>query len=196
MPALADEPSVTQLLERARDGDSAAWNQAFERVYAELRRTARRVLGRQSDHTLSPTGLVHECYLRLAGEAGRKVENRAHFHALAARAMRFVLINRARDRCAAKRDGGLARTDHSRNLDAQALASAGELEREALEMLALDQALVRLETEDPGLVRVLECRLFAGLSEEETAAAMALPLRSMQRQFAAAKQRITQLLAG
>ncbi len=192
---MAIEPSVTQLLDQARDGDSEAWNLAFEMVYAELRSIARRVLGRQASQTLTPTALVHECYLRLCGEAGRKVENRAHFHALAARAMRCVLMNRARDRCAAKRGGGLVRTNHSRNLDTQAFALAGELEREALELLALDHALVQLESEDPRLVRVLECRLFAGLTEEETAAAIELPLRSMQRRFAEARRRITALLA-
>lgn len=193
---MVEHTSLTQLLDRAREGDSDAWNQAFEIVYAELRKTAGRVLGRNPSHTLSPTGLVHECYLRLSSDAARKVENRAHFHALAARAMRWVLINRARSRFTAKRGEGAIAIDDSALLEFPAFAAADEHEREALELLALNQALVRLEAEDPKQARVLECRLFAGLSEEETAAALELSLRSTQRSFAAAKLRITELLAG
>lgn len=185
---------MTLLLDRARAGDSDAWNQAFELVYAELRSTARRVLGRYANQTLTPTSLVHECYLRLSGESGRKVENRAHFHALAARVMRFVLINRARDRHAAKRDDRGAQAQYITHINGQSFASADESECEAFELLVFDQAMVQLETEDSGLVRVLECRLFAGLSEEQTAAALQQSLRTTQRQFSAAKRRITELL--
>jgi RNA polymerase sigma factor (TIGR02999 family) len=189
-----NDPSITVLLQQARDGNTEAWNQAFALIYDELKKTARRVIGAHGVATLNPTGLVHECYLRLVDLAGDGISNRAHFQALAARAMRFVLINRARDRCTQKRGLGQATVSLNEQLGFENSDDAHEV-REAMEFIALDQALVKLEKENPLHVRLLECRVFAGLSEVESAEAVQLPLREMQRQFAAAKARITEILA-
>jgi RNA polymerase sigma factor (TIGR02999 family) len=190
----SNDPSITMLLQQARDGDTQAWNSAFALIYDELKKTARRLIGANGPATLNPTGLVHECYLRLVDLAGDGISSRAHFHALAARAMRFVLINRARDRCAQKRGSGQALVSLDEQLSVAHSDDTHEM-REAMEFIALDQALVKLEKENPLHVRVLECRVFAGLSEVESAEAVQLPLRELQRQFAGAKARITQLLA-
>jgi RNA polymerase sigma factor (TIGR02999 family) len=190
---VTDPHSITALLQRAQSGDGEAWNSAFATIYDELKRTAHRLISHDARATLTPTGLVHECYLRLVDMGGEGIQNRAHFHALAARAMRFVLINRARDRFAQKRGAGQALTslDDAQLPDNDYLAE----EREAIELIALGQALDQLEKENPELVRVLECRLFAGLNEAESAEALQLPLRTLQRQFSEAKARATELLA-
>jgi RNA polymerase sigma factor (TIGR02999 family) len=199
-PAIAVPPStitdqashtITELLERAGGGDRAAWESAFGHIYAELKVIARKMLGFGGQNTLSPTGLVHECYLRLAHDQPALANSRSHFHALAARAMRYILINRARDRHAQKRDPGLPL--HS--LNETEFETVPSLDTEASELIALDQAMQRLEAIDPVYVRVLECRIFAGLTEQESADALAMPLRSLQRSFAEAKQKIAALLA-
>jgi RNA polymerase sigma factor (TIGR02999 family) len=185
--------SITTLLQRAQSGDGDAWNSAFATIYEELKRTAHRLIAHDARATLSPTGLVHECYLRLVDMGGEGIQSRAHFHALAARAMRFVLINRARDRVTQKRGAGQTVASLNEAL-LQGADSVAE-QREAIELIALGQALDQLEKENPTLVRVLECRLFAGLSETESAEALQLPLRTLQRQFSEAKARATELLA-
>lgn len=179
---------ITELLERARGGDAAAWDQVVALIYDDLRRIARGVLRGPGSATLDATGLVHECYLRLARAGADGVLNRQHFLALAARAMRQLMLNHARDRIAAKRGGGaMAVTQGEEHAAADAQAE---------HLLALDQALLALAAEDPRLVRVVECRIFAGLSEVETAETMEMPLRSCQRLFADARKRLGQLLAG
>jgi RNA polymerase sigma factor (TIGR02999 family) len=183
--------TITHLLERAHGGDRAAWESAFGQIYGELKIIARKMLGAGSQNTLSPTGLVHECYLRLAQDQPALANSRSHFHALAARAMRYILINRARDRHTQKRDPGLP----MQSLSQTEFESVQSMDTEASELIALDQAMQRLEAIDPSYVRVLECRIFAGLSEQESADALAMPLRSLQRSFAEAKQKIAELLA-
>jgi RNA polymerase sigma factor (TIGR02999 family) len=190
---VADPHSITTLLQRAQSGDEQAWNSAFATIYDELKMTAHRLIAHDAHATLSPTGLVHECYLRLVEMGGAGIQNRAHFHSLAARAMRFVLINRARDRMTQKRGVGQAVASLSETNGLYAQSSPEE--REAIELIALGQALDQLEKESPELVRALECRLFAGLSEVESAEALQVPLRTLQRQFAQAKLRATELLA-
>lgn len=177
---------ITQLLEDARGGDAAAWDQAVALVYQDLKRIARGVLGSAGSATLNPTGLVHDCYLRMARAGPAGVLNRAHFLALAARAMRQLMLNHARDRIAEKRGGGAAHSDLAEHADA--------LVDEARGLIELDSALQRLELEDPRWARVVECRVFAGLSEQETADAMELPLRSAQRLWSDARQRLGELL--
>ena len=176
---------ITALLERARDGDATAWDRVVTLLYADLKRLARGALagGAQVD----VTGLVHDCYLRLAKSGAAQVVSRAHFLSLASRAMRQLLINHARDRVAAKRGGGQAHTD----LDHTDLAVADEAE----ELLAIDAALRSLADADERLVRVVECRLFAGLTDEETALALDLPLRSAQRLWQDARTRLRTALA-
>lgn len=178
---------VTQLLAQARAGDDAAWDRAVALVYEDLKRLARGVLGGPDNATLNPTALVHDCYLRLSRAGAEGVLNRAHFMALAARAMRQLMLNHARDKLTAKRGGGVAHTD----VDAHAERIASE----ARGLLELDSALERLRLENPDWERVVECRVFAGLTEQETADALNLPLRSSQRLWSEARARLGELLA-
>ena len=180
---------ITQLLDRARSGDEAAWDRVVALIYDDLKRIARGVLARSGQHTLNPTSLVHDCYLRLSRDSGERLVNREHFLSLAARAMRQLMLNHARDRVAAKRGGGAVHTTLAdASVDAAADVQAGHL-------LELDDALNRLAMKDERLVRVVECRIFAGLTEEETATALGVPLRSVQRQFAEARAQLSTLLA-
>ncbi len=182
---------VTELLQLARDGDASAWDRVVAIIYDDLKRIARGVLAGSGSMTLNPTSLVHDCYLRLSRGGADNVLNREHFLALAARAMRQLMLNHARDRIAAKRGGGAAHTtlgDVGAQPDLEADAQAEQL-------LALDAALSQLGVDDERLVRVVECRIFGGLSEEETAAALDTSLRSVQRLFGEARTRLTLLLA-
>ncbi len=178
---------VTQLLERARGGEVGAWDEVVALIYDDLRRIAGAMLGGQRSATLNATGLVHECYLRLQKSGAAGVSDRAHFLALAARAMRQLLLNHAREKLANKRGAGATHVE----LDPEQAA----VESESEQLLAIDQALQRLSHEDERMVRVVECRIFAGLSESETAEALELPLRSCQRLWADARSRLEVLLA-
>lgn len=180
---------VTQLLERARGGDGDAWDQVVALIYDDLKRVARGVLGGQGSATLSPTALVHDCYLKLARAGAAGVLNRDHFMALAARAMRQLMLNHARDKIAAKRGGGAVHTTLGE------VQHEAEVVAEAEQLIALDGALTRLASIDARLVQVIECRVFAGLSEEETAAALDVSLRSVQRLYAQAREQLAILVA-
>jgi RNA polymerase sigma factor (TIGR02999 family) len=184
---------VTILLERARQGDDSAWDQAVALIYADLKHIARGVLGGRAQQSLNATSLVHECYLRLERGGAENVINRQHFLALAARAMRQLMLNHARDRIAQKRGGSkqqitLVHADEEASLQEQANMQAEHL-------IALNSALERLAQTDATAVRVIECRVFSGMSDAETAAALDIPLRSMQRIQASAKARLSELLA-
>lgn len=177
---------ITQLLAQAREGDALAWDRVVGLVYDDLKRIARGVIGGQGSATFNPTLLVHDCYLRMAKAGADGALDRAHFLALAARAMRQLMLNHARDRAAIKRGAGAMHVD----IDEHADAIAGE----ARDLLELDSALVHLERDDPMCVRVVECRIFAGMTEQETADALDMPLRSAQRLWADARQRLADLL--
>jgi RNA polymerase sigma factor (TIGR02999 family) len=171
---------VTRLLAAVGAGDRAAIDRLFEVVYAELRRIAQRQLrGAVREETLSTTALVHEAYLKLSRDAGWSVRDRGHFFALAARAMRHVLVDHARHRGRAKRGGGAVPL----SLD-DALVPAPE---RAEELLALDGALDRLESADPELARLVEWRFFAGLSVEEVAELLEVSDRTVKRRWRAAR---------
>lgn len=175
-----DAGDITRMLTLARAGDSAAWQRIVAVVYADLRRLAHRQLaGQIREQTMDTTGLVHECYLRLAGANGTP-NDCAHFFALAARVMRQVIVDYARERLAQKRGGG----ERPIALDD---ADAAEL-REAERYAALDDALALLTRVDERRARVVECRFFAGLTEEETAAALGMGLRSVQREWQEARE--------
>ncbi len=181
--------SVTQLLERQRAGDPAAFSRLVEVVYAELRTLARRQLRRQrSGGTFSTTAVVHEAYLKLAAHGGSGWESRGHFFAVAARAMRQILVDHARNRGRAKRGGGALHVE----LD----EAAATLVQEAERILALDDALDRLEQEDPRAARVFECRFFVGLTDAETAEALGTSPRSVQRGWLAARDWLARDLRG
>lgn len=170
------EPSdITELLRAARAGDAGAFDRVVPLVYDELRRIARRHLRRgPRGATLDTTGLVHEAYLKLAAHQGLRLEDRRHLLAVAARAMRQVVIGRARARSAEKRGGGQAAAP----LEEGAVASTAPSPEW---LVSLDRALERLRERDEVLARIVECRYFAGFSEEETAEAVGVSLRSVQR---------------
>lgn len=173
-------PSVTQLLAQARAGDEAARDVAFGLVYDELKRLAHRQLIGRRDMTICTTALVHEAYVRLSG-AGCTPQDRHHFIALGARAMRFVLVDHARRAMAQKRDGDvqpLSLTGGTAGIDSEASAT---------DVLALDQALERLGALDARLAQVVEWRFFGGLSEPEIADELGLTERTVQRDWRRAR---------
>lgn len=170
---------VTLLLREIRTGSREAFDRLVPLVYGELRGIAHAHLRRRGGgRTLDTTGLVHEAWIKMAGQQGLDAHDRGHFLAVSAHAMRQVLVDLARSRSAAKRRGG-ERVTFDENV------SAGELEVEAL--LDIDRALDRLRARDERLGRVVECRYFAGLSEEETAQAMGVSLRTAQRDWLRAR---------
>lgn len=148
-------------------------------VYDELRRLARRQLAGHQRGLLDTTTLVHEVYLKLARQGQIPPDSRSHFLGIAARAMRQIVVDFARRRGAQKRGG----EQPDLSLDAQTIA----VEAEAEKVLALNDALGRLAEIDPRLIRVVECRFFAGLSEEETAAALDVSTRTVQRDWMRAR---------
>lgn len=175
------EPTLEPLLAAARRGDSGAVERLVTLLYDELRRLARAQLRRQRGRavTLQTTALAHEAFLKLAGGRELPVASRGQFFAVAARAMRQVLVDHARAAGAAKRGGGV----RPLSLDEQRIGVDGQ----APELLALDEALQRLGRLDDRLVRVVECRYFVGLSEEETAAALGVSRRTVQRDWLKAR---------
>lgn len=182
---MQNEQSVTQLLQAADSGDGAAFQQLYELTYDELRRLAHRV--RQSNQqTLNTTALVHEAYLKLVPGANLLAQDRIHFFRIAARAMRQVLVDAARRRATRERGNVLLGVD--------ALASdAGRLSAEVLD---LENALVELESLSPRQANVVECRFFAGLSVEETAAALGVSTPTVKREWRVARAWLAQALGG
>jgi RNA polymerase sigma factor (TIGR02999 family) len=178
--------NITRLIEELRAGDEAVVDELFALLYAELRALAHRHRRHwRGDHTLGTTVLVHEAYVKLAGQAQLDVESRAHFLALAARAMRHVLCNYSRDQQALKRGGGLERVPID---DAMAAApEAGASLSHAETLATLDDALHRLEKIDPRQSRVVECRFFGGLTIEETAIAVGVSPRTVRRDWTMAQ---------
>jgi len=149
-------------------------------VYEELRRTARRQLRHEGiGHTLNTKALVHEAYLRLATPSHLDIGGRAEFLAIAATAMRRVLIDYARQRTAQKRGGVQVRVE----LDDLEVAADGRAEQ----LMALDEALTALAASNPRLARVVDCRFFGGMSQEETALALQLTPRTVRRDWTKAR---------
>ena len=177
---MADELPATDLLLRAGAGEAGAVASMFPLVYEELRRLAHRHLCREpTGRTLGTTELVHEAYLRLIDQTRVQWTGRAHFMGVAATAMRRILVDRARARRSLKRGGALAPV----SLDALNL---GTDERADL-LVALDEALCRLRELGARQARVVECRFFGGMTEEETAEALGIGLRTAKRDWAKAK---------
>jgi len=171
---------ITRLLRDFRGGDREAFDRLVPLVYDELKRVARRQLFREwQEHTLDTGALVHELYLKLSERAEVDWESRAHFFAIAARAMRQILVDKARRRGAEKRGGNLHRT----TLDGNEHAPPKTPE----EILALDEALERLDAVDERLRQVVELRFFGGLNEKEIGEALAISERSVQRDWAKAR---------
>jgi RNA polymerase sigma factor (TIGR02999 family) len=178
--AIQTSHQVTQWLLQWSGGDQAALDQLMPAVYAELHRVAASYLRReQAGHTLQPTALVHEAYLRLVDESRVDWHSRAHFFGAAARLMRQILVDHARRRNAAKRGGGAFKITLD---DARA-----NYEPPNLDLLALDQALIELAALDPQQSRVVELRFFGGLSVEETAEVLAISPATVKRDWTTAK---------
>jgi RNA polymerase sigma-70 factor, ECF subfamily len=177
----ADRPAIHELVDRATRGDAPALEALMPLVYAELRRLAAHYLkGERPGQTLQPTALVHEAYMKLLKDRPKRWQNRAHFCAIAAHAMRQVLIERARARDALKRGGGQPRVTFDEGLPA-----AGA--ERPIDVVALDAALERLAALDAGQARIVELRYFGGLSIEETAEAMGISPATVKRHWAVAR---------
>lgn len=177
---VADGGEITALLRAHASGDGDALGQLLPRVYDELRRIARARMQRERvGHTLAPTELVHQAYLKLVPLERVEWQSRAHFFAIASRAMRNVLIDYAAHRGAAKRGGGA----HPVTLDEQTAA----VERPLDDLIALGRALDRLESIEARQARVVECKFFGGLSLEETAEALAISPATVSRDWTFAR---------
>jgi RNA polymerase sigma factor (TIGR02999 family) len=187
--------AVTEALLAMRAGDAAALDRLAPLVYADLRRVARRQMGvERQGHTLSPTGLVHEAWLRLADQQAAAWGNRPQFFALAARMMRRVLVDHARRRHALRR-GGAAQPVTLGALE-QTLSGAAASSDRATELLALDEALERLGALEPRLAQVVEMRFFAGFTEAETAESLGVTPRTVARDWVKAKGWLFDALRG
>jgi RNA polymerase sigma factor (TIGR02999 family) len=175
-----DSRQATVLIAQWRAGNSTALEALIPLLYAELHRLAHHYLrGEHPGHTLQSTALVNEAYLRLVGQVPGQIDNRAHFLGVAAHVMRQILVDHARVERAAKRDGGY-RIELDESM--QPLQCAIDVN-----MLALDEALNGLAQLDPDQCRIVEMRFFAGLSIEETAAAMGISTATVKREWAIAR---------
>lgn len=178
---------VTELLHAWGSGDQSARDRLIPLVYEELRLMARRHMLRQNPGTtLQTTALIHEAYLRMAGDTKSDWQSRAHFFGVAATAMRHILVDRARARRSAKRGGG----QHPVTLD-EGLAASSERARE---LIALDDALGELEALHARQAKVIELRFFGGLSVEETAGILAVSAETVMRDWRAAKAWLSRAL--
>lgn len=176
----AQAQDVARLLEAWNRGDGQAVDELLPLVYSELRALAGRYFrSERADHTLQPTALVHEAWLRLKGAAGYTLQDRAHFIGLAASAMRQILVDHARAHRAGKRGGGQARVVLD---EAFAFSDRGDLD-----LVALDEALQALGSLEPRQARIVELRFFAGLTVEETAEALGLSPATVKRDWTFAR---------
>jgi RNA polymerase sigma factor (TIGR02999 family) len=181
-------PELTALLHAARGGDERALGALFTSVYDELRRLAHRVRHESASETLNTTALVHEAYLKLLPSGRLDLEGRAHFFGVAARAMRQVLVDAARRRGAAKRGGGALLVTFQDQPAGEAL--------QVDQLVALDDALQRLQALNERQVRVVEHRFFAGLNTRETAEVMGLSVPTVERDWRFARAWLARELGG
>ena len=175
---------MTLLLQQMESGDSDAANKLVPLLYRELRRMAASQLRRERpNHTLQPTALVNEAYLRLVDQKNAQWQNRNHFFGVASQLMRRILVDYARAQQAAKRGAGAGTV----SLDEAMIVS----EESAGDVLALDETLKRLADQDPQLERIVELRVFGGLSVEEVAAALSISPATVKRHWSMAKAWLT-----
>jgi len=180
---------VTELLVRWRDGDSQALDSLMPLVYTELRRLAHYYLQRErSDHTLQSTALVHEAYLRLAGNSPPQWQNRAHFFGIAAHIMRQILVEYARGRGAAKRGGSAYRLTLDEALDIPM--------KTGVDVVALDQALSELSAMDEQQGRIVELRFFGGLTIEDTSEVLGVSPATVKRDWVTARAWLHRAITG
>jgi len=180
---------VTELLVRWRAGDQLALDALMPLVYGELRRLAQHYLRKErSDHTLQSTALVHEAYMRLAGQAPPEWQNRAHFFGIAAHIMRQILVEHARGRGAAKRGGNALRMELDESL---ALAQENDVD-----VIALDRALQQLSELDAQQGRIVELRFFAGLTIEDTSEVLGISVATVKRDWVTARAWLFRAMTG
>ena len=178
--------TVTRLLDEVGQGDALAAEQLLPLVYAELRSIAEKHMrGERPDHTLQPTALVHEAYLRLLGPAPIAFESRLHFLRTASQVMRRVLVDHARARNTAKRGGAIHLPLN------EAIAGADD---DVIELLVLDDALTQLAAAEPRWAQVAELRFFGGLEVPEVAAALGISEATVKRDWQFAKALLAQVL--
>lgn len=181
---MASPDDITTMLEALRDGDRDAIDTLFPVLYEELRRLAQAQRSEwRGEHTLNTTALVHEAYLKLVRQERVGVNERSHFFALAAKAMRHILTDYARRRQAEKRGGGARPVGLNEAAGAVNPVSA----ESAMELLALEDALAGLEAANERQARVVECRFFAGLPVAETAAALGISESTVKRDWRIAR---------
>jgi RNA polymerase sigma factor (TIGR02999 family) len=180
---------VTQLMQRVAAGDPAAASELLPLLYGELHAVAERMMrGQGRGHTLQPTALIHEAWMKLVGESERKVATRAQFVAFAARAMRSVLVDHARRKRTQKRGGAAQRV---------ALDTLFEdFQQRLVDVLALDEVLGVLSAMDADLGRIVELRFFAGLSIDETAAVLDVSVPTVVRRWHVARMWLWRELHG
>jgi RNA polymerase sigma factor (TIGR02999 family) len=192
MPAGSQRPDITRLLKEWQGGNAAALERLMPLVYDELRTLASRYLSRERrGHTLQTTALVHEAYLKLAGQREVDWQNRAHFFGIAAQMMRRILVDHAR------RDGRVKRGGEAVHVpldDVDPVAARTPVD--TIDVYALDRALSRLEAMDPQQGRVVELRFFAGMTVEETALVMGLSEPTVKREWAVARAWLYRELTG
>jgi RNA polymerase sigma-70 factor, ECF subfamily len=178
-PSGVEPAEVTRLLNEMRAGHAESAGQLIDCVYKELRRLAAYYMkAERSDHTLQPTALVHEVFLRVLGGESVEWQNRAHFFAVAARQMRHILVDHARALKAEKRGGGMK----------VSLEEAGSLAgRPDEDLLVVDEALSKFEDVDPRAAKVVELKFFSGLTDKEAAEVLGVPLISVRRDWEFAK---------
>jgi RNA polymerase sigma-70 factor (ECF subfamily) len=185
------ESEVTQLLRAWRNGDVSVADRLLRRIYDELHRLAARAMRREAgEHTLQATALVNEAYLRLVDQNRVEWRNRAHFFAVAAQAMRRILVDHARNRNAAKRGGGVA------PVTLAGVGADASDDSDAVDVLALHDALDKLATLDPTQAHLVELRYFGGLSIEDTAEALGVSVSTVKREWVIARAFLRREIAG
>ena len=184
---MSSPSEITRLLRELEDGNETAFDQLVPLVYEDLKRIARRYTRRQgSTITINTTGLVHDAYMRLVDRTKVQWEGRDHFLAVYSVVMRNLMVDLARQRQSAKRGGALQRVTFDESLV--------RIDEQADQLLAVNGALERLAGLDERLAQVVECRFFAGLTEEETAQAAGVNVRTVQRDWAKAKALLSEWL--
>jgi len=184
--AARDDETITRLLSELNAGDASVLEAIFPLLYDELRQIAHHHRARwHGDTTMGTTALVHEAYLRLSASSKLTARTRLHFMRIASRAMRQILTNYARNRCADRRGGALSHVslDNIIGLEAASLSADEQLGV----LMDVDEALTRLEREDARLKDVVECRFFGGLSIDETAGALGISSATVRRDWVLAR---------
>ena len=187
---------VTQLLNAVQSGRPGAWNKLFEAVYSHLRRLAEAQIAREpKGKTLQPTAIIHETYLRLIGTGNISFQDRQHFYSVAAKAMRHILVDDARKKGRRKRGGGIDMPRKRVPLDECVDHLADQSEQSSV-LLAVDEAVQRLESSDPELAELVHLRFFAGLGVDAAADVLGISPRTVDNRWRLAKAWLHREISG